>query len=336
MKIYYDGDADLAFIRNRTVAILGYGSQGHAQAQNLRESGVSVIIGLRQGGRSWSKAVEDGFEVMSVAEATQKAGVVHLLLPDEQQGKVYKEEIAPHLREGMAIGFSHGFNIHFNQIVPPKNVDVFMVAPKGPGHLVRRTFVEGGGVPALIAIAQDASGRTQELALAFARGIGGTRAGVIETSFREETETDLFGEQTVLCGGLVSLVKAGYETLTEAGYAPEMAYFECMHELKLIVDLMYEGGISWMNHSISDTAQYGEMTVGPKLITTETKETMKSVLAAIQNGEFARSWILENQANRPVFNALANQEEVHSIEQVGRRLRSMMPWLNPKEAPARR
>jgi ketol-acid reductoisomerase len=326
IQMYYEKDADLSALQGKTVAVVGYGSQGHAQAQNLRDSGVKVIIGLRPG-KSWQQAEEDGFEVVSVEEAAQRADVIQILLPDERQGQVYREAIEPHLREGQVLLFSHGFNIHFGQIVPPSFVDVAMVAPKGPGHLVRRVFTEGGGVPGLVAVHQDASGQALKVALAYAKGIGCTRAGVIETTFREETETDLFGEQAVLCGGVSALVKAGFETLVNAGYRPEIAYFECLHELKLIVDLMYEGGLSRMRYSISDTAEYGDYMTGPRIVTEQTRAEMKKILEEIQQGQFAKSWILENQANRPVFNAIRNRERNHPIEEVGARLREMMTWI---------
>jgi ketol-acid reductoisomerase len=326
IEMFYDDAADLSVLSQKTVAVLGYGSQGHAQAQNLRDSGVKTIVGLRPGA-SFNQAQEDGFNVMSVKDAVQQADIIQILLPDERQAKVYESEIAPFLNAGQALLFSHGFNIHFGQIVPRHDVDVIMVAPKGPGHLVRRVYVEGGGVPALIAVHQDASGHAKQIALAHAKGIGATRAGVLETTFKEETETDLFGEQTILCGGITSLVKAGFETLVAAGYQPEIAYFECFHELKLIVDLMYEGGLGRMLYSISDTAEYGAYQSGPKIVTDETKQAMASVLQAIQNGEFAKSWILENQANRPVFNALRDQTREHPIEAVGSRLREMMSWI---------
>lgn len=325
-KIYYNDDVSMGYLEGKTVAIIGYGSQGHAQAQNLRDSGVNVIIGLRKG-KSWDQAVEDGFTVVSSREAAQQADVVMILLPDETQAKVYNEEIKDGLTDGKALFFSHGFNIHYNQIVPPAGVDVALIAPKSPGHLVRRVFTEGGGVPGLIGVHQDATGKAKEIALAYARGIGCTRAGVIETTFKEETETDLFGEQAVLCGGASELVKAGFETLVEAGYQPEIAYFECLHELKLIVDLMYEGGLSHMRYSISDTAQYGDFMVGKRIITEETRAEMRKVLQEIQNGEFARNWILENQANRPVFNAIDRQERESQLEKVGAELRKMMSWI---------
>lgn len=325
-KVYYESDISMGALQDKTVAIIGYGSQGHAHAQNLRDSGVSVIIGLRQG-KSWAQAEEDGFAVYSVGEATAKADVIMILLPDERQPEVYKNEIAPNLKAGKALVFAHGFNIHFNQVVPPSDVDVFLVAPKGPGHLVRRVYVAGGGVPALIAIEQDASGKAWELAQAYAKGIGAARAAVIVTSFKEETETDLFGEQAVLCGGVSALIKAGFETLLEAGYQPEIAYFECMHEMKLIVDLLYEGGLDYMRYSISDTAQWGDFTAGPRIVTEQTKQEMKNLLHEIQTGQFAKGWILENQANRPVFNAINRSENEHPLEVVGRQLREMMPFI---------
>lgn len=327
MNIYYDKDAELKFIRDKKVAIIGYGSQGHAHANNLKESGVDVIIGLREG-RSWRKAGTAGFKVFSVAEAVKLSDVVMILVPDELQGDLYKEEIAPNLKSGSYLAFAHGFNIHFGQIVPDSAINVFMAAPKGPGHLVRHEYTKGSGVPTLIAVHQDPSKNTKDVALAYAAAIGGGRAGIIETNFREETETDLFGEQAVLCGGTTALIMAGYETLIEAGYSPEMAYFECLHELKLIVDLIYQGGISNMRYSISNTAQYGDLTRGPRIITEETKKEMKRILQEIQCGQFAREWILENRANRPVFNALTRRGEGHPIEQVGARLRAMMPWLS--------
>lgn len=328
-KVYYNGDVQEDLLQGKTVAIIGYGSQGHAHALNLRDSGVNVIIGLRQG-KSWDQAKEDGFEVFAVKEAVEKADVIMILLPDEFQPKVYKEEIEPGLAEGKALMFAHGFNIHFNQIEPPSNVDVLLVAPKGPGHLVRRTYTEGAGVPALFAIYQDVTGKAKQLALSYAKGIGAGRAGVLETTFQEETETDLFGEQAVLCGGLTSLVKAGFETLVEAGYQPEVAYFECLHELKLIVDLMYEGGLAGMRYSISDTAQWGDFISGPRVINEETKERMKEILKDIQTGKFAKGWILENQANRPEFKAINRRENEHLIEEVGRKLRDMMPFVKSK------
>ncbi|MFC4769658.1 ketol-acid reductoisomerase [Effusibacillus consociatus] len=327
MKMYYENDADLKFLEGKTVAIVGYGSQGHAQAQNLRDSGVKVIVAGRPG-KSWTQAQQDGFEVMSVADATKVADVIQILMPDERQAQVYRDEVAPNLRAGQMLLFSHGFNIHFGQITPPADVDVAMVAPKSPGHLVRRVYTQGGGVPGLIAIHQDATGKAKDIALAYAKGVGCTRAGVFETTFREETETDLFGEQAVLCGGATALVKAGFETLVEAGYRPEIAYFECLHELKLIVDLMYEGGMARMRYSISDTAEFGDYVTGPRIVTEETKKEMRKVLEEIQRGEFAKKWILENQAGRPFYTAVKNKEAEHPIEQVGKQLREMMSWIN--------
>ncbi|MGA3359464.1 MAG: ketol-acid reductoisomerase [Halobacteriota archaeon] len=326
VQMFYNEDADLKNLSDKRIAILGYGSQGHAQAQNLKDSGLDVIIGLRKG-RSWDQAQKDGFNVMSVQEAVKKGDIVQVLLPDERQAAVYAAEIEPHLEEGNALSFSHGFNIHYNQIVPPAYVDVVMIAPKGPGDLVRRVYTQGEGVPALVAVWQDYTGAAFQTALAYAKGIGATRAGVLETSFKEETETDLFGEQAVLCGGTTALIKAGFETLVEAGYKPEIAYFECLHELKLIVDLIHEGGLSWMRHSISDTAEYGDLTRGERIINDATRETMRGLLKDIQTGEFAREWILENQAHRPVFNALTQKEREHPIETVGSKLRAMMSWL---------
>lgn len=326
-KIYYDHDANLDLLQGKKIAVLGYGSQGHAQALNLKDSGLDVVVGLRKGSGSWAAAEEAGLEVCTVAEACAKADVIQVLLPDEVQGKVYREEIAPHLTTGKALMFSHGFNIHFNQIVAPADVDVLMVAPKSPGHLVRWMYQEGKGVPALVAVHQDYSGRAKDLGLAYAKGIGCTRAGVFETSFREETETDLFGEQVVLCGGLTELMKAGFETLVEAGYAPEMAYFECVHELKLIVDLIYQGGLSMMRYSVSNTCEYGDYTRGPRLITDETRKEMKKILHEIQTGQFAKEWMLENQANQPMFTAMKRREREHQVEKVGAELRKMMPWL---------
>jgi len=326
MKIYYDKDVKRNLLKGKTICIMGYGSQGHAHANNLRDSGLNVIVGVRKGG-SFEKAKKAGFEVMIPSEAARKADVIMMLLPDEMQADIYNNEIAPYLKKGIYLGFAHGFNIHFNQIVPTHDVNVFMVAPKGPGHLVRSEFTKGSGVPCLIAVHQDPSKNTKALALSYASSLGGGRAGIIETTFREETETDLFGEQVVLCGGLTSLIIAGYETLVEAGYAPEMAYFECLHEVKLIVDLLYEGGISNMRYSVSNTAQYGDLTRGPRIITEETRKEMKKILKEIQSGEFAREWILECKANKPVFNALTKKGEQHPIEEVGAKLRAMMPWL---------
>ncbi|MDF1506920.1 ketol-acid reductoisomerase [Robertmurraya sp. DFI.2.37] len=325
-KMYYNGDANPNYLEGKKVAVIGYGSQGHAHALNMRDSGVNVVVGLRKG-KSWDKAVEDGLEVYTVAEATAQADVVMILLPDELQPKVYKEEIEPNLTN-QALMFAHGFNVHFHQIVPPQSCDVLLVAPKGPGHLVRRTYEEDAGVPALFAIYQDVTGEAKELALAYARAIGALRAGALETTFKEETETDLFGEQAVLCGGTTALVKAGFETLVEAGYQPELAYFETLHELKLIVDLMYEGGLAGMRYSISDTAQWGDFVTGPRIVTDEVKKEMKAVLKDIQDGQFAKGWILENQANRPVFNAINASEKEHLIEKVGEELRAMMPFVN--------
>jgi len=326
VKIYYDKDADKKVLKGKKIAVMGYGSQGHAHANNLKESGMDVIIGVRKGA-GWDKAENAGFKVYLPAEAAGKADVIMMLLPDEYMADIYRAEIAPNIKKGTYLGFAHGFNIHFGQIVPPPTVNVFMAAPKGPGHLVRSEYVKGSGVPCLIAIHQDPSKDTKKVALAYASSIGGGRAGVIETTFREETETDLFGEQVVLCGGLTSLIMAGYETLTEAGYSPEMAYFECLHEVKLIVDLIYEGGISNMRYSISNTAQYGDITRGPRIITEDTKKEMKNILDEIQSGKFAKEWILECKANKPVFNALTKRGEEHSIEEVGGKLRAMMPWL---------
>ena len=330
-KIYYEKDADLGVLKEKLIAIVGYGNQGHAQAQNLRDSGLKVIVGELEGSPGWMRAKETGFEVETAKKVAQKADIVQILIPDEFQAKLYQTDILPLLKKGNALGFSHGFNIHFHQIVPPQWVDVFMVAPKGPGVLLRRTYEEGKGVPCLIAIEQDASGLAKEIALAYAKGIGGTRAGVIETTFREETETDLFGEQVVLCGGVTALIKAGFETLVEAGYQPEMAYFECLHELKLIVDLVQESGLSGMRSAISNTAQYGDLTRGPRIITQKTREEMRKILREIQSGQFAREWIMENQTNQPVFNALTKKDEEHLIEKVGKKLRGMMGWIKEKE-----
>ncbi len=329
-KMYYDQDANLDLLKGKKVAIMGYGSQGHAQSQNLRDSGVDVIVAELKGTENYKRAVEAGFKPLDAATAAKEAHIVQMLVPDDVQARLYKSAIAENLRENCALVFSHGFNIHFGQIVPAEYLDVFMVAPKGPGHLVRRVFVEGGGVPALIAVHQDRTGKAKELALAYAKGIGATRAGVIETTFAEETETDLFGEQCVLCGGVTELVKAGFDTLVEAGYQPEIAYFECFHELKLIVDLMYERGITGMRQSVSDTAKYGDVTRGKRIITEETRKEMKRILADVRSGEFAREWILENQANRPVFRALLRRDREHLIERVGEKLRGMMSWIKKK------
>ncbi len=328
--MYYDKDADLKLLKNKTIGIIGYGSQGHAQAQNLRDSGVTVIVSDLPGTANYKLAVAHGFKPVTAAELAKKADIIQMLVPDELQALVYREAVAAEMKKGKTLVFSHGFNIHYGQIVPPAEVDVIMIAPKGPGHLVRSVFEEGGGVPNLIAIHQDASGKAKQIALAYSRGIGGTRAGVLETTFAEETETDLFGEQAVLCGGCTALVKAGFETLVEAGYQPEIAYFECMHELKLIVDLMYAKGMAGMRDSISNTAEYGDLTRGPRIVTPETKQTMKQILTDIQTGVFAREWILENQANRPVINALRRKERGHLIEKVGATLRGMMSWLKKK------
>jgi ketol-acid reductoisomerase len=326
-KIYYDKDADLNLLKGKTIAIIGYGSQGHAQAQNLQDSGLNVIIGLRKERPSWQQAETDGLKVMTVPEAAKAGDIIQILLPDELQADIYREQIAPYLSPGNALMFSHGFNIHFGQIVPPSDIDVFMIAPKGPGHIVRRMYVEGKGVPCLIAVYQDSTGKAKDIGLAYARGIGGTRAGVFETTFREETETDLFGEQAVLCGGVTELMKAGFDTLVEAGYAPEIAYFECLHEMKLIVDLINEGGLAGMRYSISNTAEYGDYITGPRVVTQETRKEMKKVLTEIQNGEFAKRWILENKAGRPAFNAMAKKESELLVEKVGAKLRKMMPWM---------
>jgi ketol-acid reductoisomerase len=326
-RIYYDADASLAPLRERRVAVIGYGSQGHAHALNLRDSGIDVVVGLYPGSRSWAAAQEAGLPVRETAEAAREADVIVLLIPDEVQGQVYRQTIAPHLRAGRALAVAHGFSLHYHQVVPPADVDVFMVAPKAPGHLMRRQFVAGQSVPALLAVHQDASGGARELALAYARGVGCTKAGVIETTVREEVESDLFGEQAVLCGGVTELIKAGYDTLVEAGYQPEIAYFECLNELKLIVDLLYEGGLAWMRHSVSNTAEYGDLTRGRRIITEATRAEMRRLLREIQDGTFAREWILENQAGRPVLEARRREEAAHPIEEVGRRLRAMMPWL---------
>ncbi len=326
-KIYYDKDAKLDVLKKRKVAVIGYGSQGHAHALNLKDSGVDVRVGLHEGSKSRKKAQGAGLKVTTVAEAAKEADVIMVLIPDQTQRAVYLAEIAPHLGKGKALLFAHGFNIHFGQIVAPEDVDVLLVAPKGPGHLVRRQYQDGRGIPCLIAIHQDATGKAQQVGLAYARAIGGTRAGVLETTFKEETETDLFGEQAVLCGGASALVKAGFETLVEAGYQPESAYFECLHELKLIVDLMYEGGLAWMRHSISDTAEYGDYTRGPRIVTEETKNEMRRILKEIQSGQFAKEFIIENQVGRPVFEKLRVAEKAHPIEEVGKKLRNMMSWI---------
>ncbi len=331
MQVYYDQDADLAIIRSKRVTIIGYGSQGHAHANNLRDSGVEVTVGLRPGSKSWTKAERAGLAVKPVAEAVHGADVVMVLAPDEHQPRLYREEIEPNIKPGAALAFAHGFNIHFQQIEPRADLDVIMIAPKGPGHLVRSTYTQGGGVPSLIAVYQDASGRAKPIALSYACANGGGRAGIIETTFREETETDLFGEQAVLCGGATALVQAGFEVLIEAGYAPEMAYFECLHELKLIVDLMYEGGIANMRYSISNTAEYGDLTRGPRVINADTKAEMRRILKEIQTGEFAREFILENQAGCPTLKAKRRLSREHPIEQVGEKLRAMMPWIKANQ-----
>jgi ketol-acid reductoisomerase len=327
MKMYYDADADLGVLKGKKVAIIGFGSQGHAQALNLRDSGVDVVVSEMPGTPNFELAVKYGFKPVSAADAAAQAQVVQILTQDHVQATLYENDLRPHMGPGKTLLFSHGFNIHFGQIVPDPKVDVIMVAPKGPGHLVRSEYEKGAGVPCLVAVEQDASGNALAMALAYAKGIGATRAGVLETSFREETETDLFGEQAVLCGGVSELVKAGFDTLVEAGYAPEIAYFECLHELKLIVDLFYQGGISYMRYSVSDTAEFGDYTRGHRIITEETREEMRQILYEVQSGEFAKEWILENQARRPVFNALRRQEAEHPIEAVGQKLRSMMGWL---------
>jgi ketol-acid reductoisomerase len=325
--VYYENDADLGLIADKLVAILGYGSQGHAHALNLKDSGIDVVVGLRAGSKSQAKAEAAGLRVLPTADAVREADIVMVLLPDTEQKKVYDAEIAPNLVDGNSLAFAHGFNIHFDQIAPPAGVDVWMIAPKGPGHLVRRTYDEGGGVPCLIAVHNDATGKAKQIGLAYARGIGGTRAGVLDTTFQEETETDLFGEQVVLCGGLVELIRNGYDTLVEAGYQPESAYFETLHEVKLIVDLIYEGGIAAMNYSISDTAEYGEMSRGPRVVTPQTKAEMQKILGEIQSGDFAREWIAENENGRPNFDRMRTQAAAHPIEKVGAELRSMMPWI---------
>ncbi|MEH2293816.1 ketol-acid reductoisomerase [Nostoc sp.] len=326
-RMYYDEDANLDLLAGKTIAIIGYGSQGHAHALNLKDSGLNVIVGLYPGSKSVAKAEAAGLTVKNVADAANTADFIMILLPDEVQKTIYKNEIEPNLQEGNVLAFAHGFNIHFGQIVPPDNVDVVMIAPKGPGHIVRRTYEQGEGVPALFAVYQDASGQARDRAMAYAKGIGGTRAGVLETTFREETETDLFGEQAVLCGGLSALIKAGFETLVEAGYQPELAYFECLHEVKLIVDLVVEGGLAKMRDSISNTAEYGDYTRGPRIVTEQTKAEMQKILSEIQSGQFAREFVLENQAGKPGFTALRRKEAEHKIEEVGKDLRAMFSWL---------
>jgi ketol-acid reductoisomerase len=331
MKIYYDKDANLNHLKGKKIAIIGYGSQGHAQAQNLRDSGLNVIVAELEGTENYQFALRDGFKPTTASEASKQSDLIQILAQDDAQAKLYEEDVKPHLRKGKTLLFSHGFNIHYGQIVPPKEIDVVMIAPKGPGHLVRREFQKGAGVPSLMAIYQDFTKQAKKTALAYAKGLGATRAGVIETTFKEETETDLFGEQAVLCGGVTELIKAGFDTLVEAGYQPEIAYFECLHELKLIVDLMYEAGISFMRYSISDTAEYGDLTRGKRIITAETRQEMKRMLEEVQNGSFAKEWILENQVGRPVFNALRKKQAEHPIEVVGKKLRSMMGWLKEKK-----
>jgi ketol-acid reductoisomerase len=329
-QMYYDQHAELSLLKGKTIAIIGYGSQGHAQAQNLRDSGCDVVVGQRPGSPNYDAAIRDGFEPVAAAQAAEAGDVVNILLPDELQGELYAKEIKPHLKPGNLLLCSHGFNIHFGQVVPPAGVDCALVAPKGPGHLVRSEFTNGGGVPCLIATTDDCSPQCKALALAYAKGIGGTRAGVLQTTFAEETETDLFGEQVVLCGGVSALVKMAFETLVDAGYQPESAYFECLHELKLIVDLMYQGGLSYMRYSISNTAEYGDYTRGPRIVNEQTRAEMKKILGEIRTGHFAKEWILENRASRPVFNATRRLEREHPVEQVGKRLRALMPWINAK------
>jgi ketol-acid reductoisomerase len=328
-KIYYDTDSDLGLLKNKKIAVIGYGSQGHAHALNLRDSGQDVVVGLYKGSKSAVRAEKDGLRVASVVDATAMSDVVMILLPDQTQRAVFEAEIRQGLSKNKMVMFAHGFNIHFNQVVPPPDVDVTMIAPKAPGHIMRDLFVQGPGVPALVAVHQDVSGKARDMALAYGKGVGCTRAGVIETTFKEETETDLFGEQTTLCGGISHLIKAAFETLVEAGYQPEVAYFECMHEMKLIVDLFYQGGLAYMRHSVSDTAEYGDYSRGPRVVSDETKREMKKILAEIQSGQFAREWVLENQANRAGFLAMRRRDADHQIEEVGKRLRSMMAWIQP-------
>ena len=328
--IYYDQDADLGLLKGKKIAVIGYGSQGHAHALNLKDSGCNVVVGLREGSKSWQAAQAAGLTVLPVRQAAAQADMIMILVPDHIQPSLYREEIAPEIKPGKMLMFAHGFNIHYSQIVPPADIDVTMVAPKGPGHRVREVYTEGIGVPALLAIYQDVTGQAKKLALAYAKGIGATRAGVLDTTFKEETETDLFGEQAVLCGGTSALIKAGFETLVEAGYQPEIAYFECLHELKLIVDLIQEGGLNYMRYSVSDTAEHGDYTGGPRIVTDATRAEMKQMLKEIQDGTYARNWILENQAGRPSFNLMRRNEQNHLIEQVGKQLRAMMPWLKKK------
>jgi ketol-acid reductoisomerase len=328
-KIYYDQDADLGLLKGKKIAIIGYGSQGHAHALNLKDSGQDVVIGLYKGGKSWARAEKDGHKVAPVADAAKMGDVVMILLPDQTQREVFEQSIRSALSRGKMVMFAHGFNIHFNQVVPPPDVDVTMIAPKAPGHVMRDLFVQGPGVPALVAVQQDVTGKARDMALAYGKGVGCTRAGVIETTFKEETETDLFGEQAALCGGISHLIKASFETLVEAGYQPEVAYFECMHEMKLIVDLFYQGGLAYMRYSVSDTAEYGDYTRGPRVVSDATKAEMKKILGEIQSGQFAREWVLENQANRAGFLAMRKRDADHQIEEVGKRLRSMMSWIKP-------
>ncbi|MDR0653329.1 MAG: ketol-acid reductoisomerase [Synergistaceae bacterium] len=332
-KVYYDRDANLKVLSGKTVAILGYGSQGHAHAQNLKESGISVIVGLHEGSKSRETARNDGFEVLSVAEASKRADIIMFLMPDHLQADIYNKEVAPNMKEDAALAFAHGFAVHFGQVEPSKNNDVFMIAPKGPGHIVRRMYTEGKGVPALLAVYRNASGRAHDVALAYGVGIGAGRAGILETTFKEETESDLFGEQAVLCGGLCELIKAGFYTLVEAGYQPEVAYFECLHEVKLIVDLIFEGGLTWMRYSVSDTAKYGDAVSGKRVVDDATRANMKKILGEIQDGSFAKDWILENRAGRPRMKKWVAAEREQLIEKVGAELRGMMPWMTKKEAP---
>jgi len=330
VKMYYEKDANLEVLKGKKVSVIGFGSQGHAHALNLRDSGVDVCVGLYKGSKSWKSAESHGIEVYEVAEAVKKGDFIIMVTPDEKSAEIYKESVEPNLREGKSLMFAHGFNIHYGQIVPPENIDVFMVAPKSPGHLLRSQYQEGKGVPCLIAVHQNYSGNAKVNALAYAKGIGGTRAGVLETTFKDETETDLFGEQAVLCGGVTELMKAGFETLVEAGYAPENAYFECLHEMKLIVDMIIQGGFGYMRHSISDTAEYGDYVSGKRIITEDTRKEMRKILSEVQDGTFAKNWLLENQVNRPSFNAMRKKEQSHQLEQVGKELRKMMSWINKK------
>ena len=330
MQMFYDGDANLELLSDKTVAVIGYGSQGHAHSLNLKESGVNVVVGLREGSSSRAAAEKEGLKVMTVADAAKAGDIIMILINDEIQRRVYEADIKSNLQAGNALAFAHGFNIHFQQVVPPNDVDVFMVAPKGPGHLVRRVYEQGGGVPSLLAVYQDATGRAHDLGLAYAKGIGAGRAGVITTTFREETETDLFGEQSVLCGGITELIRAGFDTLVEAGYQPEICYFECLHEVKLIVDLIYEGGIANMRSSISDTAEFGDLTRGSRVVTEETRAEMRKILREVQDGTFAKEWLQENEVGRPVYNARKRQDQEHLIEEVGAKLRGMMSWLDTK------